>query len=54
MSSDPITLYYKYIPDIDSPSEINNGDATVIKSDGEIIRAIVNSQDDETSGEYKG
>lgn len=54
VSSDPITLYYKYIPDIDSPSEINNGDATVIKSDGEIIRAIVNSQDDETSGEYKG
>lgn len=54
VSSDPITLYYKYIPNIDYPSVTGNASATYVKSDGDIFRAIVVSETDETSGEYEG
>lgn len=54
VSSDPITLYYKYIPNIDSPSVTSNVSASVIPSDGDVIRAIVLSDSDDSSGEYEG
>lgn len=55
VSSDPIDLYFKYIPNIKvNGKPTSNSNATVQLGTGDVVRATVIADADETSGTYAG
>lgn len=54
VSSNPIVLKYKFVPDITTPAETNNGRVTVVAPAGNVLASEAVTGSDITSGSWNG